>query len=123
MWDLLQFLRRLAAPAVTLAFLNGLVFLLTVQYASLVPLREPFDLLCPGLAGVWAARSRMARSWHIELLAGATAGFLVGGFRVLLGHYLAGLPLSSEMVLLGRAVLAGGIGALVSRLLHQRVVL
>lgn len=123
MWYLLQFLRRLALPAISLALLNGLTFVLTVQFAALLPIREPFDLLCPGLSGVWAARTRLARAWRVELLAGAIAGLIVGGFRVLLGHLLAGLPPSTELLLLGRAVIAGAIGAMVSRLLSQRVVL
>lgn len=123
MLDLLRFLRRIAVPAVTCAVLNGMFFLLTQQYGTLLPLREPLEVLAPGLAGVWAARSRMARSWQIELLAGATAGLLVGGVRLLLGHGVVGLPLQTEALHLGRAVLAGGIGAMVSRLLHQRVVL
>jgi hypothetical protein len=123
MWYLLQFFRRLAVPAITLACLNGLTFLLTLQYAAVLPIREPFDVLCPGLSGVWAVRGRLGRAWHVELLAGATAGLIVGGFRVLLGHYLAGLPASTELLLLGRAVMAGAIGAMVSRLLHQRVAL
>lgn len=122
MWYLLQSFRRLALPAITLACLNGLTFLLTVQYQALMPVRELLDLLCAGLSGVWAAR-RLARAWHVELLAGATAGLIVGGLRVLLGHYLAGLPVSTELLLLGRAVIAGAIGAMVSRLLSQRVVL
>ncbi len=123
MWAPLRFLRRLSLPALAGAVLNALMFLLTVQYAALVPLREPFDLLCPGLAGVWAVRGRIGRSWRMELLAGATAGLVVGGLRVLLGHYAAGLPAGSELLLLARAVLAGAVGASVSRLLHQRVVL
>lgn len=123
MLDLLRFLRRIAVPALTCAVLNGLFFLLTQQYGALLPLREPFDVLAPGLSGVWAARSRLARAWQVELLAGATAGLVVGGVRLLLGHGIAGLPLQAEALHLGRAVLAGGIGAMVSRLLHQRVVL
>jgi hypothetical protein len=123
MWYLLRFLRRLAVPACTLALLNGLWFLLTEQYAQLRPLREPFALLAAGLSGVWAARTRLGRPWPVELTAGATAGLIVGGFQLLLGHYLAGLPLGPELLLLARAVMAGAIGALVSRLLSQRVAL
>lgn len=123
MWRPLRFFRRLAVPALTLALLNGLMFLLTEQYAALRPLREPFDLLSAGLSGVWAARSRLGRPWRVELTAGATAGLIVGAIRVLLGYYVAGLPASTELLLLGRSVIAGGIGALVSRLLNQRVVL
>lgn len=123
MWELLRFLRRTAIPALTGAFVNGLLFLLTARSAALQPLAEPVDILCPGLAGVWAARSRMARSWQVELLAGAAAGLFVGAVRLFLGHALGDQPLSEEFLHLGRAVLAGAIGAMVSRLLHQRVVL
>lgn len=123
MWALLRFLRRIAVPALASAALNGLLFLLTQQSPALLPLQEPIDVLAPGLSGVWAARSRMARSWQVELLAGASAGLIVGALRLVLGHTVAGAPLNTEALHLGRAVLAGCIGAMVSRLLHQRVVL
>lgn len=123
MRSLLRFLRRLAPPAISCALLNGVAFVLSIQYVALAPLREPLDILFPGLAGVWVTRGRQLRPWPAELLAGAAAGLVVGAVRVLLGHYVAGLPASPEFLLLGRALLAGAIGAMVSRLLHQRVVL
>lgn len=120
---LLRFIRRLAVPVLVGIVLNALVFLLTQQYAQLLPLREPFDMLTTGLTGFWAVSSRWARGWRTEIVAGIIAGLLVGVVRVQLGRYFGELPGTSELLLLARAGMAGGVGATLSRLLHQRVVL
>ena len=120
---LLRFLRRLAVPALVGVVLTAAVFLLTQQYAQLQPLREPLDVLTAGLAGFWAVQCRLGRRWRVELTAGIIAGLLVGIVRVQLGRYFGEVPGTSELLLLGRAAIAAGVGATLSRLLHQRVVL
>jgi len=120
---LLRFLRRLAVPALVGMVLTAAVFLPTQQYAELQPLREPLDVLTAGLAGFWAVKSRLGRRWRVELTAAIIAGLLVGIVRVTLGRYFGEVPGTSELLLLGRAAIAAGVGATLSRLLHQRVVL
>jgi hypothetical protein len=123
MWSLLQFLRRLAMPFLGGVALSGISFLLTQEYAQLLPLREPLDVLSAGLTGFWAVRSRLGRGGRVEIAAGIVASLLVGVVRLLLGHYLDGVSAADEYMLLVRFAIAGGIGASLSRLLHQRVVL
>jgi len=120
---LLRFLRRLAVPALVGMVLTAAVFLPTQQYAELQPLREPLDVLTAGLTGFWAVKSRLGRRWRVELTAAIIAGLLVGIVRVTLGRYFGEVPGTSELLLLGRAAIAAGVGATLSRLLHQRVVL
>jgi hypothetical protein len=120
---LLRFLRRLAVPALVGMVLTAAVFLPTQQYAELQPLREPMDVLTAGLTGFWAVKSRLGRRWRVELTAAIIAGLLVGIVRVTLGRYFGEVPGTSELLLLGRAAIAAGVGATLSRLLHQRVVL
>lgn len=120
---LLRFLRRLAVPVLVGVVLSTVVFLLTQQYAQLLPLREPFDVLAAGLAGFWAVQGRRDRGWRAEVSAGIVAGLLVGIVRALLGRYLGEVPETSEWLTVIRAALAAGVGAMLSRLLHQRVVL
>lgn len=120
---LLRFFRRLVVPVLVGVVLVALVFLLTKQYAQLLPLREPFDMLTAGLTGFWSVSSRWARGWRTEIAAGIVAGLLVGIVRVQLGRYFGEVPGTTELLLLARASLAGGVGATLSRLLHQRVVL
>mgnify|MGYP003396375656 CR=1 FL=1 len=120
---LLRFLRRLAVPALVGMVLTAAVFLPTQQYAELQPLREPLDVLTAGLTGFWAVKGRLGRRWRVELTAAIIAGLLVGIVRVTLGRYFGEVPGTSELLLLGRAAIAAGVGATLSRLLHQRVVL
>lgn len=123
MRSLYRFCRRLLVPVVVGWVLIVLVFLLTQQVGPLLALREPFDMLVAGLTGFWAVSSRWARGWAVEVIAGIVAALLVGIVRVQLGHYYGEVPGTSELLLLARVSMAGGIGATLSRLLHQRVVL
>lgn len=123
MRSLLRFLRRLSGPVLAGAALSSALFLITEQYAPLLPLREPFDVLSAGLTGFWAARRQPLRGWGLELLAGLTASLVVGIVRFGLGSYLGELTESPVVLMLARAAVAGGIGALLARLLRQRVVL
>lgn len=123
MRSLYRFCRRLLVPVVVGWVLIVLVFLLTQQVGPLLALREPFDMLVAGLTGFWAVSSRWARGWAVEVIAGVVAALLVGIVRVQLGHYYGEVPGTSELLLLARVSMAGGIGATLSRLLHQRVVL
>jgi hypothetical protein len=120
---LLRFLRRLAVPVLVGTVLSTVVVLLTQQYAQLHPLREPFDVLTAGLTGFWAVQARHGRGWRVEVGAGIVAGVLVGIVRFLLGRYLGEVPGISELLVVTRAAIAAGVGATLSRLLHQRVVL
>ncbi len=120
---LLRFFRRLLVPVLVGAVLIALVFLLTQQLPQLLPLREPFDMLTAGLTGFWSVSSRWARGWRAELAAGIVAALLVGIVRMQLGHYFGEVPGTNELLLLARIALAGGVGATLSRLLRQRVVL
>jgi len=120
---LLRFLRRLPGPVLAGTLLNCALFLLTEQYAQLLPLREPFDVLSAGLTGFWAVRRQLPRGWSTEVAAGLVASLVVGIVRLQLGGYLGEALGPPAYLLLARAAVAGGVGAMLARLLHQRVVL
>jgi len=123
MKSLLRFLRRLPAPVVFGTLLGAALFLLTQEYPQLLPLREPFDVLTAGLTGFWAGRRQRPRGWRTEVAAGLVASLVVGIARLLLGGYVGEVLDSPAYLLLARSAIAGGVGAMLARLLHQRVVL
>jgi hypothetical protein len=123
MKSLLRFLRRLPGPVLLGTLLGCALFLLTQQYAQLLTLREPFDVLTAGLTGFWAGRRQRPRGWKTEVAAGLVASLVVGIFRLVLGGYLGETLDSPVYLLLARAAIAGGVGATLARLLQQRVAL
>jgi hypothetical protein len=123
MKSLLRFLRRLLVPVLAGILLSSGLLLLTQQYATLLPLREPFDVLWAGLTGFWAGRGHPLRGWRPTMLAGLVASLIVGVVRFQLGGYLGEVADAPAYLLLARAAVAGGGGALLARLLHQRAVL
>jgi len=123
MKSLLRFLRRLPPPVLAGVVLSSVLFLLTQQYGALLPLREPFDVLAAGVTGFWAVRGQLGRGWRLEVAAGLVASLVVGVFRLQLGHYYSELVETPEYLMLARAAIAGGVGAMLARLLRQRVVL
>jgi hypothetical protein len=123
MKSLHRFLRRLPGPVLLGTLFGCALFLLTEQYAQLIPLREPFDVLSAGLTGFWAARRQRPRGWRTEVAAGVIASLVFGIVRLALGGYLGEALDSPTYLLLARAAVAGGVGAMLARLLQQRVVL
>jgi hypothetical protein len=111
---------NLPKPILLGAALGCSLLLLTYQYPSLQPLREPGDLLSTGLAGFWAVRWSTLTARRMEVLSALLAAVPV--ILVSLGLAASlGIPSQTHAGLeIARAALAGVTGGILARLLNQR---
>lgn len=119
----LRLLRSLPKPILVGALLTGTVVLVNQQFPGAQTIREPSEVLLTGLTGFLVATWSRLSAWRLELIAGMIGALLVAGFYLSLTIWL-GLPLDHALgPALLRAILVGGMGAGLARLLRQRAVL
>jgi hypothetical protein len=103
--------------------LTGAVVAANAGLATLQPIREPALVALTGLTGFLVASGSRIANWRMELIAGMVAALLVAGFYLSLMIWFE-LPLDHPLGLaLLRAMIVGGMGAGIARLLRQRAVL
>lgn len=119
----LRVLRSLPRPVLIGALLSGAVVVANAQVPALQPIREPSLVAITGLVGFLVASNSRLANWRLELIAGMIGALLVAGFYLTLTLWLRlTLEHPLELALL-RAVIVGGMGAGLARLLRQRAVL
>jgi hypothetical protein len=121
MRSLLQLLRQLPKPVLVGTLLSVIVIFLVWQFPALQPVREPGDVAISGLIGFLAGYGRRPDSWRLDLLSGLVAALVVAGLRLGFAAFVGEAPDLPIGLDLARAGLAGAMGAMVARLLHQRV--
>ncbi len=119
----LRLLHSLPKPVLVGALLTGAAVLANYEFPAMRVLREPAEVLFTGLTGFLAATWSRLSAWRLELVAGMIGALLVAGFYLAVTILLQ-MPLDHALgPALLRAILLGGIGAGLARLLRQRAVL